>query len=136
LGRSSVDIIKSGGYKISALDVERVLLEHPDVAEAVVVGVPDDIWGQRIGALVRIKDTDYVTDTDTYTVDIDSGDDGGVVSVMGPESLVAWLRERMPKYTVPSVDLVAFVDEIPKNHMGKVNKKQLAPMLINISNKS
>ncbi len=50
LGRSSSDIIKSGGYKLSALDIERVLLAHPDVLECAVVGVPDDVYGQRVGA--------------------------------------------------------------------------------------
>jgi len=46
LGRTSVDIIKSGGYKISALDIERHLLAHPDITEVVVVGVHDITWGQ------------------------------------------------------------------------------------------
>lgn len=49
LGRSSVDIIKSGGFKISALDVERRLLEHPDVKDVAVVGLPDLTWGQKVG---------------------------------------------------------------------------------------
>lgn len=53
LGRSSVDILKTGGYKVSALEVERTLLAHPAVAEAVVLGVPDVTWGDRVVALVR-----------------------------------------------------------------------------------
>jgi len=54
-GRSSVDIIKSAGYKISALDIERELLEHPSIAECAVVGVPDSVFGQVIGAIVTCK---------------------------------------------------------------------------------
>jgi acyl-CoA synthetase (AMP-forming)/AMP-acid ligase II len=46
LGRSSVDIIKSGGYKLSALDIENTLLAHPAVSEAAVLGLPDEALGQ------------------------------------------------------------------------------------------
>ena len=49
LGRTSVDIIKSGGFKISALDVERHLLTHPNITDVAVVGVPDLTWGQKVG---------------------------------------------------------------------------------------
>ena len=52
LGRASVDIIKSGGEKISALEVEEVLREHPHVVDCAVVGVPDDEWGERVCAAV------------------------------------------------------------------------------------
>ena len=55
LGRTSVDIIKSGGYKISALGVENVLLAHPRVGECAVVGLPDDMLGERIAAVVACK---------------------------------------------------------------------------------
>src|ERR1039458_4183453 len=50
LGRKSVDVIKSGGYKISAREIEDVLREHPAVKDAAVVGLPDRVWGQRIAA--------------------------------------------------------------------------------------
>ncbi|KAI8844721.1 hypothetical protein BC829DRAFT_400186 [Chytridium lagenaria] len=52
LGRASIDIIKSGGHKISALDVERHLLSHPSVRDVCVVGIPDDEWGERVAAVV------------------------------------------------------------------------------------
>eukprot|EP00324_Dicrateria_rotunda_P001220 CAMPEP_0206157942 /NCGR_PEP_ID=MMETSP1474-20131121/4384_1 /ASSEMBLY_ACC=CAM_ASM_001110 /TAXON_ID=97495 /ORGANISM="Imantonia sp., Strain RCC918" /LENGTH=198 /DNA_ID=CAMNT_0053557763 /DNA_START=771 /DNA_END=1364 /DNA_ORIENTATION=- len=52
LGRTSVDILKVGGYKISALDIERVMLEHPDIKECCIVGIPDDNYGQKIGAVI------------------------------------------------------------------------------------
>ena len=52
LGRASVDIIKSGGEKISALEVEDVLREHPSIVDCAVVGVPDDEWGERVCAVV------------------------------------------------------------------------------------
>ncbi|KAJ7346446.1 Acyl-CoA synthetase member 3, mitochondrial [Desmophyllum pertusum] len=49
LGRTSVDIIKSGGYKISALEVERHLLAHDDITDCAVLGKPDPVWGERSG---------------------------------------------------------------------------------------
>lgn len=56
LGRSSVDIIKSGGYKISALAIENVLLEHPDIAECAVVGLEDETQGQIVAAVVACQE--------------------------------------------------------------------------------
>ncbi len=52
LGRSSVDIIKSGGYKISALHVERLLFAHPDIATVAVLGIEDPVWGQKVAAVI------------------------------------------------------------------------------------
>jgi malonyl-CoA/methylmalonyl-CoA synthetase len=54
-GRSSVDIIKSSGYKISALDIERVLLSHPLILECAIVGIPDESYGQIIGAVISTR---------------------------------------------------------------------------------
>lgn len=48
LGRLSADIIKSGGYKISSLEIETHLLSHPEIAECTVVGIPDITWGQKV----------------------------------------------------------------------------------------
>ena len=48
LGRASADIIKSGGYKISALQIETELMSHPRVADCAVVGVSDPVWGQKV----------------------------------------------------------------------------------------
>jgi len=101
LGRTSVDIIKSGGYKIGALDVERVLLEHPLIKEVAVVGVEDDTWGQRVGAVVVV-----------------SGDTSLELAQVNE-----WAKDRLPKYCLPT--LLCLMDEIPKNAMGKINKKEL-----------
>jgi len=48
LGRASVDIIKSGGFKISALDIERILLTHDHISESVVFGMEDPTWGEKV----------------------------------------------------------------------------------------
>src|SRR5262245_9693064 len=55
LGRTSTDILKSGGYKLSALEIEDALREHPAVAEMAVIGLPDDIWGDRVTACVVLR---------------------------------------------------------------------------------
>ncbi|KAK4307084.1 hypothetical protein Pmani_021138 [Petrolisthes manimaculis] len=102
LGRTSVDIIKSGGFKISALEVERGLLAHPDIMDVAVVGVPDLTWGQKVAAVVV-----WCGEGELDTVE-----------------LRTWGKERMPHYQVPSL-VVACPSDLPRNNMGKVNKKQL-----------
>ena len=78
MGRTSVDIIKSGGYKISALDIERHLLTHKDISEAVVVGLPDLTFGQRIAAILVLTEC----------------------SELSLEELRTWCKDRMPRYQV------------------------------------
>lgn len=97
LGRKSVDIIKSGGYKISALEIEEVLREHPSVADCAVVGVPDEEWGERVTAAL-----------------VFAGEE------QSPAALREWCRERLAPYKVPSRFLA--VKELPRNQMGKVVK--------------
>lgn len=88
-GRLSADIIKKGGYKISALDIEAVLLTHPDVNEICVLGLPDEKYGDEIGALVVGKD--------------------GLTS----EELEAFARDKLSSYKVPRI--WKFRDSIPRN---------------------
>ncbi|XP_061670942.1 malonate--CoA ligase ACSF3, mitochondrial isoform X3 [Syngnathoides biaculeatus] len=95
MGRTNVDIIKSGGYKISALEVERQLLAHPDIIDIAVIGAPDETWGQKVTAVVQLKEGQRLT---------------------LPE-LKTWARECMAPYTIPTSLLL--VDEIPRNQMGK-----------------
>ena len=102
LGRSSVDIIKSGGEKVSALEIEAVLLTHPQVAECAVVGVPDPEWGERVAVAVVMRGEEDLT----------------------LEALRTWARERLAVYKVPSRLLV--VDTLPRNAMGKVTKPEVA----------
>ncbi|XP_015122402.1 acyl-CoA synthetase family member 3, mitochondrial [Diachasma alloeum] len=101
LGRSSVDIIKTGGYKVSALQVETAILGHPDIIDCAVVGLPDITWGEKVAAVVVTRE--------------------------GAEIILSQLREfgkkSLPEYAVPTV--LKVVDKIPKNSMGKVNKPDL-----------
>ena len=57
VGRKSVDVIKSGGYKISAREIEDLVATHPGVREVAVVGAPDRVWGERIVAVVVLRET-------------------------------------------------------------------------------
>lgn len=111
LGRASVDIIKSGGYKISALDIEREVLALPYVAEVMVVGVPDEEFGERVAAAVVLKDA---RDMDEPVTDLTI------------ERLRQDLRARLAGYKMPTV-LRLIEGELPKSGTGKVVKKVLGP---------
>lgn len=101
LGRSSVDIIKTGGYKVSALEIEETLLAYPGIREVAVVGIADPVWGERVvAALVLAPNATATTD-----------------------SLRSWAKERLATYKVPKEVLV--LEELPRNAMGKVSKPQL-----------
>lgn len=102
-GRKSADIIKTGGEKVSALEVERELLSLPEVAEAAVVAVPSGQWGQKVGAVV-ILDQQHAT---SWT----------------PMAMRRALKDRLVNYKIPQV--LRVVDRIPRNAMGKINKKEL-----------
>ena len=98
LGRTNIDILKTGGHKVSALEIEETLREHPAVLECAVVGVPDDEWGERVAAALVIRD----------------GEPPDL------EELRAWAKERMAVHKVPSRLLL--LDALPRNAMGKVTK--------------
>ncbi|XP_051024827.1 malonate--CoA ligase ACSF3, mitochondrial [Acomys russatus] len=100
-GRTSVDIIKTGGYKVSALEIERHLLAHPSITDVAVIGVPDMTWGQRVTAVVALQEGHSLSHSD----------------------LKEWARGLLAPYAVPSELLL--VEELPRNQMGKVNKKEL-----------
>jgi malonyl-CoA/methylmalonyl-CoA synthetase len=98
MGRLSVDIIKSGGYKLSALEIEAALLEHPHIRECAVIGVPDDTWGEAVTAIVVWKDA----------------------SSLELPVLREWCKGRLSVYKIPQRLLA--VPELPRNAMGKVTK--------------
>lgn len=98
MGRSSVDIIKSGGYKLSALEIESALLEHPDIAECAIVGLPDDEWGETVATAVVLQK-------------------GAALSL---EQLQSWAREKLSAYKLPRRMMT--VVSLPRNAMGKITK--------------
>jgi len=107
-GRKSADIIKTGGEKVSALEVERELLSLPQVAEAAVMAVPSGKWGDKVGAAVVLR----------------PGAEGKAGKPWGAMDMRRALKDRLANYKIPQVMRV--VDEIPKNAMGK--SKQSPPL--------
>ena len=96
------DVIKSGGEWISSMELENLIMAHPSVAEAAVIGVPDDKWGERpLAAVVLAANAAPVT----------------------PDELRAYLGERIPRWQLP--ERWAFIDEVPKTSVGKFQKTTL-----------
>ncbi len=102
LGRRSVDILKCGGYKLSALEIEAALAAHPAIAECAVVGLDDPDWGQRVAVAAALRPG--------AGLDLDA--------------LRAWAGERLAPYKLPTRLLV--VDALPRNALGKVVKPEVA----------
>ena len=105
MGRNSVDIIKSGGYKISALEIEEVLRTHNLIKDCAVVGIDDEEWGELIVAALVVSDP---------AIDL--------------KELNKWLREKMAAYKTPRKYLI--VDELPRNAMGKVTKNDVKKLFV------
>ncbi|HMJ04492.1 MAG TPA: long-chain fatty acid--CoA ligase [Conexibacter sp.] len=96
------DLIIRGGYNVYPREVEEVLYEHPAVAEAAVLGIPDAEWGEEVGACVALKAGAEAT----------------------PEELQAFVKEKIAAYKYPRV--VWLVPELPKGPTGKILKREIA----------
>jgi fatty acid CoA ligase FadD36 len=101
VGRESVDLIKTGGFRVGAGEIEAALLGHPGVAEVAVIGAPDDDLGQRIVAFV--------------------------VGDAEPQALIDFVAQQLSAHKRPRE--VRLVESLPRNAMGKVLKKELAGWL-------
>jgi fatty-acyl-CoA synthase len=95
------DLIKSGGEWISSVEIENLLMAHPKIAEAAVIGVPHPKWSERPLACVVLKSGEELT----------------------TEEVLAFLRPQVARWQVP--DDVVFIDEVPKTSVGKFSKKDL-----------
>jgi malonyl-CoA/methylmalonyl-CoA synthetase len=102
LGRTSVDIIKTGGFKVSALEIEEVLRTHPAVAECAVVGIHDAEWGERVCAAIELRRD----------------------AALALDELQRWARPLLAPYKIPRA--LCTVDGLPRNAMGKVVKPEVA----------
>ncbi|MCU0647179.1 MAG: acyl-CoA synthetase [Gemmatimonadaceae bacterium] len=98
LGRQSTDILKTGGYKVSALEIEDAVREHEAVAECAVVGLPDEQWGERVAVAVELRAQASLT----------------------LDELRAFLKPRIAPYKIPSA--LVTPESLPRNAMGKVLK--------------
>jgi malonyl-CoA/methylmalonyl-CoA synthetase len=102
VGRRSTDLIKTGGYKVGAGEIEVALLEHPAVSEVAVTAGPDEDLGERIIAWVVAQDTSTTPD---------------------PKELIDHVAQQLAPHKRPRE--VHFLDELPRNAMGKVVKQRL-----------
>jgi malonyl-CoA/methylmalonyl-CoA synthetase len=105
LGRTSVDILKSGGYKLSALEIEEALRDHEAVSDVAVIGVPDETWGDRVVACVVVRQG----------------------KALDPATLRAFAKERLASYKCPKD--VIMLEDLPRNAMGKVQKPALVALV-------
>jgi len=106
LGRKSMDIIKTGGYKVSALEIEEVLRAHPLIKECAIVGIYDEVWGERVCAALVLKEKSLSID-----------------------ELRQWAKEFLAPYKIPTSILL--LDSLPRNALGKVLKPDLGKMFKN-----
>ncbi len=106
LGRTNIDILKTGGHKLSALEIEEILRTHPSITECAVVGVPDPEWGERVAAALVLRDGHALALADLRT----------------------WCRELMAAYKLPSRLLIA--ETLPRNAMGKVMKPAVTALFV------
>jgi malonyl-CoA/methylmalonyl-CoA synthetase len=104
VGRRATDLIKSGGYKIGAGEIEAALREHPAVEDAAVTGEPHDDLGERVVAWVVLRDD----------------------ATAEPQELVDHVAGTLAPHKRPRV--VRFLDDLPRNELGKVQKKRLGAL--------
>lgn len=105
LGRSSIDILKSGGHKISALEIEEELRTHPAIRECAVVGIEDAEWGERVGVAIVLQKEARLT----------------------LEELCQWAKDQMSTFKVPA--RMIQLEDLPRNSMGKVMKPAVKLLL-------
>ena len=108
LGRLNQDIIKTGGHKVSALEIEEVLREHPDINDASVVSIHDKIWGEIVCAAV-IPRTELLSD----------------------DSILEWSKDKFITHKRPRKSLI--MNDFPRNNLGKVIKSDLREMFEKLS---
>jgi len=95
------DMIVSGGENVYPREVENVLFEHPAIADAAVIGVPDEKWGEAVTAVLVLRDG----------------------ASLEPEELIDFCRGKLGAYKIPRQ--IRYVGELPRNASGKVLKKDL-----------
>lgn len=105
LGRTNIDIIKTGGFKVSALEIEAALREHPAVRDCAVIGIPGPEWGESVQAAIELH----------QGATLSAGD------------LQRWARDRLAPYKIPK--RVVCLESLPRNAMGKVVKPAVVRLI-------
>lgn len=115
LGRNNADIMKVGGYKLSALEIEATILDHPSVSECCVLGLPDNTYGEVVCAII------------VPNAEVKRKREEEMMPALSLEELSTWAKEKLALYKIPT--RIFSWDSIPRNAMGKVNKKELKKTL-------
>ncbi|KAI9829198.1 MAG: hypothetical protein M1826_005793 [Phylliscum demangeonii] len=108
------ELINKGGEKISPVELDHVLAQHPAVAEAVSFAIPDDLYGQEIGVAIVRRDADADADRDRSSLDADQ--------------LKTWLAQRVAKFKIPKK--VYFTPSMPKTATGKIQRRVVADAML------
>lgn len=111
LGRISTDIIKSAGYKLSALEIEEALRAHPDIADCAVIALPDEDKGESVAALLVLKPQ----------------------KIALANTVKEWLKTKITAYKIPKH--IYFAEALPKNTMGKVVKTEVKQIITTLLRK-
>jgi long-chain acyl-CoA synthetase len=101
-------LIIRGGSNISPVEVERVLMAHPAVRDAAVVGVPDSVLGERVAGVVQLSEC---------------------AQSVEPDEILNFARERLADYKVP--ETLEIIDQIPRNRLGKIDRQSVLTMILN-----
>jgi long-chain acyl-CoA synthetase len=102
------DVIISGGFNVYTAEVEAVLLSHPAIAEAAVIGLPHPDWGEEVHAVVALKSGAQAAEVD----------------------IIAYCRERLAGYKTPKA--ITVMDALPRSSTGKVLKREVAKMIASV----
>lgn len=133
LGRTNIDIIKTGGHKVSALEVETILLEHPLIEDCAVLGLPDDVWGQKVGVIVQLAQpkeaAEAIAPVAVAAAEVATDKPDKLKKLLTLKQLNQWCSQRMASYAIPTV--LSIVENIPRNALGKVNKKEIIMTVYN-----
>ena len=95
------DLLVSGGENVYPIELENILIQHPDIDSVAVVGIADEVFGQRLKAVVIIKQG----------------------KMLSQSLLQAWLKPRVARYQMPAV--IEFCDTLPYTALGKLDKQAL-----------
>ncbi|XP_057969262.1 uncharacterized protein LOC131158423 [Malania oleifera] len=112
---TSADIMKVGGYKLSALEIEATLLEHPAVSECCVLGLPDKDYGEAVSAIIVPE------------LNVKERRAQELKPAISLVELCTWAKDKLAPYKLPTQ--LFLWDALPRNAMGKVNKKELKKKL-------
>ncbi|MCU0438036.1 MAG: acyl-CoA synthetase [Raineya sp.] len=106
LGRTSIDIIKTGGYKVSAIEIEETLRLHPSIKDCAVVGIADEEWGEKVSVCLILHENQDLS----------------------LENLRIWAKTQIAHYKIPTQ--IKILTELPRNAMGKVIKPELKKLFL------